>query len=194
MFGLARRALTALVLSMSPSRRPQSGFSYLWTLMLVGTLSVGMVVTSELYSVTLKRERERQLLFIGHEFREAIRSYYDFGVAGAKEYPQRVEDLLKDPRSARLVRHLRRIYQDPVSGTADWGYVRVGGRIVGVHSLSEAEPLKRDGFEPDDAAFSGAARYSDWVFAYPVDIVQVGKSRLQDGAARTPASMQPSAM
>jgi type II secretory pathway pseudopilin PulG len=179
---------------MNRCRSMQGGFSYMWTLMLIGVLSIGLVVTTDLYSVTLRREKERQLIFVGHEFRDAIRSYYEFGVAGSKEYPQRIEDLLKDPRSARLVRHLRRIYQDPISGSLDWGFVRVGGRVVGVHSLSETRPIKQDGFDVDDAAFAGADRISDWVFAYPPDAVFPNVRESGGDAALSPSDPQQRSM
>jgi hypothetical protein len=35
-----------------------------------------------------------------------------------------------------------------------------------VHSLSEAEPLKRAGFPLKYEEFKGAARYSEWRFMY----------------------------
>ena len=54
-----------------------------------------------------------------------------------------------------------------MTGREEWGVVRVGGRIVGVHSLSDARPLKQKNFEPDDALFDGRERYSEWIFAYP---------------------------
>lgn len=177
-------------LSMSLCRSTQSGFSYLWTLMLIGILSIGLAVATDIYSVTLRRDKERQLLFVGHEFRDAIRSYYEFGVAGSKEYPQRIEDLLEDRRSARLVRHLRKVYQDPMSGSYDWGLVRVGGRVVGVHSLSDAKPIKQGEFDVDDAAFAGADRISDWVFAYPPDLALPNGPESRGGAPGSPADPQ----
>ncbi len=35
------------------------------------------------------------------------------------------------------------------------------GGILGVYSLSEDKPFKSAGFKPRDAAFAGAAKYSD---------------------------------
>jgi hypothetical protein len=51
---------------------------------------------------------------------------------------------------------------------AEWGLVRTpdGNAILGVYSLSEEKPLKRALFEPADAAFEGALRYSEWKFVY----------------------------
>ena len=82
-------------------------------------------------------------------------------------YPLRLDDLVLDPRGLKPARHLRRLYLDPITGQADWGLVRAGGRIVGVYSLSMAQPLRQDGFDEDDASFKGASRYRDWVFLHP---------------------------
>ncbi len=41
-----------------------------------------------------------------------------------------------------------------------------GGIMGGVHSLSEATPLKQTDFAYADRAFEGATKYSDWLFAY----------------------------
>jgi hypothetical protein len=40
----------------------------------------------------------------------------------------------------------------------------VSGRIVGIHSLSTAMPIKQAGFEGDEQAFTGAQSYAEWIF------------------------------
>jgi hypothetical protein len=42
----------------------------------------------------------------------------------------------------------------------------VGGGVVGVHSLSEAQPLKSANFSGADREFEGKLHYSEWVFYY----------------------------
>jgi hypothetical protein len=42
----------------------------------------------------------------------------------------------------------------------------VGERIVGVHSLSDARPIKAANFEPEDAGLANAESYAEWVFTY----------------------------
>ncbi|MCY1541438.1 hypothetical protein D9M68_771320 [compost metagenome] len=82
--------------------------------------------------------------------------------------PMTLEDLLKDPRTPGLLRHLRKLYADPITGQAQWGLVRdAAGRIVGIHSLSERPPLKTHGFDAAHARFEQAQHYSDWVFGLP---------------------------
>ena len=61
-----------------------------------------------------------------------------------------------------------------------WG--AADGGIVGVHSLSENQPIKIAGFGVAGNSFDGAVKYSDWVFAYrgrqniPVQMRGVGSS------------------
>jgi len=77
------------------------------------------------------------------------------------------EDLVLDPRAPDVRRHLRRIYVDPITGKDGWGIVRApDGGIMGVHSLSDATPLKSASFAPADRSFEGMTRYSAWQFVY----------------------------
>jgi hypothetical protein len=65
------------------------------------------------------------------------------------------------------VRHLRRVYPDPITGKDEWGLVKsADGGFAGVYSLSEEAPLKTAGFALRDASFEGKARYADWQFTY----------------------------
>ena len=166
-----------------PARR-QGGFAFLFTLLLVALLGLGLVVASDLESTLARRERETALLQIGHEFRQAL-ARYAIGRPGvaAGAYPLRLEDLVLDPRGLKPVRHLRRLYADPITGQADWGLIRAGGRIVGVYSLSVAQPMRQDSFDEEDANFKGALRYRDWVFLHPAS-----RSLLPAGAAAAAAS------
>ncbi|NRR32266.1 type II secretion system protein [Oxalobacteraceae bacterium] len=178
--------------SFGPHR--SAGFAYLWTLMLVAFMGVGLVIGSELYATSARRERERELLFIGHEFRNAIASYYTAPGAGpVNQYPLTLEDLLKDPRFPGTRRHLRRLYFDPSTGKAEWGLIRQQGRIVGVHPLSEKQPLKQDNFDENDAALRKKPRYADWLFTYPADLFtpQPDGKTLSTGAQPVPGAAPP---
>jgi type II secretory pathway pseudopilin PulG len=148
-----------------------AGFTYLWMLFAVAFIGVTMLLTAELWSTTVKRERERELIFVGRQFRDAIGRYYEATPGAAKQYPASLEDLLKDPRAPDVRRHLRRIVQDPMSRSKDWGILRIGGRIVGIHSLSEETPLKNAGFSLSEANFQGREKYSEWIFTYPPDLM-----------------------
>lgn len=115
----------------------QRGFSYLLLLFAVAALGIASAGSALMWSTLSQTERERELLFIGGEFSRALQRYYDASPTEPRTYPTRLEDLLEDKRQAVTLRHLRKIYVDPVTGKADWGLVRVGGQIRAIHSLSE---------------------------------------------------------
>jgi len=146
--------------------RSQRGVGYVGLLLLVALLAIFAGAAADVYLQARQRSRENELLWIGEQFRRAIRSYHDAGPGGSKVYPQRLEDLLRDPRFPGVRRHLRRIYPDPMTGRPDWEPILAPqGGIVGVRSRSLERPLKQDGFRPRDAGFEGATRYSDWEFS-----------------------------
>lgn len=153
-------------------RSPQHGFSYLWVLLLVAFMGLGLTVGVEIDSTAVQRDREKELLSIGRQFRTALGRYHETQmVAGRRDYPNTLDDLLKDNRVPGIRRHLRKIFVDPMTGKAEWGLVKVGGRIVGVHSLSGRVPVKQDGFEAEEMSFRGKRKYAEWVFAYPSDLM-----------------------
>lgn len=169
----------------------QGGFALVAVLVLVAVLGLWMGAAAQIESTTTLRSREAELLAIGREMRAAIGRYHDLQAAGrTKEYPARLEDLLQDTRTAGMVRHLRSVRTDPMTGRAEWGLVRVAGRIVGVHSLSEGRPLKVSGFDGDDAGFANQERYSDWKFVHAAAVVAAppgaGASASTAASAPTP--------
>lgn len=136
-------------------------------LIIVGIMGAGLAAYGELASHAAQREKEQELLFVGDQFRQAIRAYYERTPGAVKRYPQKLEHLLEDKRHPMPQRHLRRLYADPVTGGKQWGLLQAPeGGIMGVHSLSQAEPIKSAGFAAPYSAFEGAARYSDWQFGY----------------------------
>lgn len=160
--------------------RREAGFSYLWVLMLIAFMGLGLTATVAIDSTTVQRDREKELLSIGRQFRTAIGRYYETQLAGGKrEYPASLEDLLQDNRVPGIRRHLRQVFVDPMTGKADWGLVKVGGRIVGVHSLSERMPIKQAGFEAEDMNLQGKQKHAEWVFSYPFDLTLQSKEDMK---------------
>jgi type II secretory pathway pseudopilin PulG len=145
----------------------QGGFTYLALLIAVAVGGAVLASIGELTSHAQQREKESELLFVGQQYREAIRAYYERSPGGAKRYPKKLEDLLADSRYPTAQGYLRRPYPDPITGKPDWGLVEApGGGIMGVYSPSEAPPIKTGGFSKRDESFSDAARYADWKFFY----------------------------
>lgn len=172
----------------------QAGFTYLWVLLLIAFMGVGLTVAADIDSTTARRDREKELLAIGRQFQVALARYHQAGMprmavpegaagvadpaaapavtgvtGGIREYPASLDDLVQDRRVPGIRRHLRKVFVDPMTGKAEWGLVMVGGRIVGVHSLSDATPIKQDGFAPDQAHLRGKQKYSEWLFGSPHD-------------------------
>jgi type II secretory pathway pseudopilin PulG len=164
--------------------RFQTGFTYLAVLALVAMLGAVAGVTAEVWHTVMQREKERQLLFVGQQFRLAIERYYQAGVGGNRHYPASLDDLIKDPRFPDTRRYLRRIWIDPITVKDDWGLVRGSdGGIVGVYSPSQEKPIKVANFTQEEGAFDGLEHYSEWVFsALPAS--QGGAATADQGAAQ----------
>jgi type II secretory pathway pseudopilin PulG len=146
-------------------RREQGGFTYLTVLFIVAILGGGLALVGQMWQTVAKREKEAELLFIGHQYRKAIERYFLSGPQ--RQYPRTLEELLKDPRRPGAERYLRKLYPDPVSGRTEWGLVKApDGGILGVHSLSTDKPLKLAGFKLRDAGFERAQTYADWKFIH----------------------------
>jgi type II secretory pathway pseudopilin PulG len=142
----------------------QRGFTYFTVLFMVALMAGGLALVGEAWHTSAVREREAELLHAGNEYRKAIERYY---LSGPRQYPKSLADLVRDPRQPGTVRHLRRLYPDPVTGSEEWGLVKsADGGVAGVYSLSEAAPLKISGFGARDAAFEGKTKYSDWQFVF----------------------------
>jgi type II secretory pathway pseudopilin PulG len=158
-------------------RSTSLGFTYLGVLIVVMVMGTALAATGVLWSSTAQREKERELLFVGDQFRQAIESYYRRS-PGASVYPKSLGELVDDKRFPMPQHHLRRIYPDPVTGSADWGVVEApGGGIMGVHSRSEAAPIKSGNFRLADADFEGRKKYSDWQFVYAPKIPAAAAGR-----------------
>lgn len=146
---------------------PQAGVTYIGLLFAIAILGVGLAAAGTVWHTMSQRNKEAELLWVGHQYREAIKQYY-YASPGASGYPTSLNDLLKDPRQLGIRRYLRKIYVDPITGTTDWGLVKTPDqqRITGVYSLSEAEPIKSANFDEADKDFEGKSSYQEWKFVF----------------------------
>lgn len=147
--------------------RGQGGFTYLGLLAFIAFLGILSAASVTAGAAFQRQGQEAELLFIGEQLRNALKSYYEATPAGQRPYPGRMEDLLEDKRRTGTVRHLRRIYVDPLTGQDRWGIIAApGGGIAGVFSLSEARPFKQSGFPAGLSNFDNKEKYSEWVFTW----------------------------
>lgn len=130
---------------MLPQR--ESGFTLLGLLFLMMVLGIALAAVGTVWETAARREKEAELLFVGDQYRRALESYYRATPGQAKRYPASLSDLVKDNRFPNAVRHLRRLYRDPMTQGEQWGEVKEGNEIVGVYSLSMGIPLKQGGLQ-----------------------------------------------
>jgi type II secretory pathway pseudopilin PulG len=170
---------------------PVRGYALIAALILLVVASLAASAAVYRSSLDARREREDELLFAGGQIRAALVSYRNATPAGvAQQYPKSFDDLLLDPRFPFTVRHLRRLYADPMTGAPDWVLERMQERIVGVHSRSTQVPLRHAGFDADDAAFARANRYADWRFMAAAGAVSDPSSAPPASASASPFGSQ----
>lgn len=118
-------------------------------------------------SVIMQREREKELIFRGLQYRDAIERWSKKNRAPLKD----LKDLVQPTVSANIERSkdrlLRKLYTDPITG----GEFKVlldpnTKEIYGVASPSNKKPFKADNFPEVIKEFKGKKKYSEWEFVY----------------------------
>lgn len=169
-----------------PAHR-QHGFTYLGLIILVAILGLVGAAGLKMGSLLQRQAAEQELLDIGAQFSEALYSYAAATPPGQPQQPPSLAALLRDPRTPQLRRHLRKLFVDPITGRAEWGLLYQPGSngIIGVHSLSQAAPLKVGNFDARFAGFEGKAHLSEWQF------MMLAQSAPPGSAAASPAIAEP---
>ena len=124
----------------------QAGFTYLWVLVAVAIIGVGLAATAEVWMTSSRRGKLVQADWAGAQYAQAIGSYYQFSAGSAKAYPESIEALLEDRRNVITRRHLRSAYRNPFAIDGQWELVRGGdSRIRGVRLVlpEGLEPRER---------------------------------------------------
>lgn len=160
-----------MVARCSSHLRIDRGFTYIGLLIVVAVVALAATASVQLGAIVHRRMAEEELLFVGKQYKQAIRSYFEAAPPGTDAVaPGRLEDLLRDPRFPGVRRHLRQLYADPLTGKNDWVLIRTLDKhgILGIHSRSREAPIRRDNFPEEFFHFKGKERYADWVFVYGV--------------------------
>ena len=144
----------------------EDGFTYVGLVIFVAILGLVGAATLKVDSLLRRAAAEQELLEIGAEYSEALRSYAAATPRGYPTAPPTLQDLLKDPRFPGTRRHLRKIYVDPVTGRQEWGIVYQGDQVgvLAVYSLSQAQPLKLANFDARFQNFENKEHLSEWKF------------------------------
>lgn len=155
------------------TRKPtarQSGLVLLAVLIFLLLTTLGTSAMVELQRTHSQRAKETELLFVGDQYRRAIKSYYSSVPSGkSQSLPRSLDDLLEDKRFPMPVRHLRRLYPDPMTGETDWVIVQGAGGILGVHSRSTQSAFKKRDFPIQYRDFQDKGTYAEWVFLASVN-------------------------
>ena len=145
----------------------QQGVILLGVLVAVVVLGLLSTIVVMGWKTQTQKSKEQELLWRGNQYRRAIESYYTFAQQGDQvSLPSRLDNLIRDQRSVTTVKHLRRLYVDPMTGK-DWQTIKnTSGKIIGVKSGSSLEPFKKKGFCEENKAFAGKNKYSEWHFVF----------------------------
>ena len=175
------------------SRMRNAGFTYLGLMILIVIIGITSATTLQLGSIMQRRAAEEELLFIGKEFSNAFASYATATPAGQSTTPQSLQDLLQDPRYPNVRRHLRKFYADPITGKQEWGLIASieGTGIMGIYSLSDAQPIKVANFDPQYPDFEGKAHYSEWKFLASIPAAPIAQPVATPPAATAPNTPAP---
>lgn len=153
-------------ISNSYQARRRTGFAYVSLLVIISIIGIHVAAGLKLGAVTHRRDAELQLLEVGNQYRIALLSYAVATPTGQSPNPPTLQSLLRDPRFPGVVRHLRKIYADPITGDYDWQLVMTPDHsgIIGIHSRSAQHPIKIGNFDPEFQNFARKTSYQDWIF------------------------------
>jgi type II secretory pathway pseudopilin PulG len=128
-----------------PAALPRErGFTYLGLLIAVALMGISLAVASEVWTKVAERQKMAQLEWVMDQYVKAIESYYYANTGSVHYYPEKMEDLLEDKRDLGVVRHLRRLYVNPMTGLNDWSLVPApAGGIKGVEVALPNKNVKR---------------------------------------------------
>jgi type II secretory pathway pseudopilin PulG len=149
--------------------RSEAGFTYIAALVMVVIIGIMLGAISQSVTVIMKREREKELIFRGLQYRDAIERWSKKGVP-LKDLKDLVEPTVSSNVSASKDRLLRKLYSDPMTADGKWKTLPsppdpIQG-IYGVASSSSEEPFKQGNFPEVIKNFEGKKKYSDWEFIY----------------------------
>lgn len=141
------------------------GFTLPGLLVMLAVMAMGLQAAASVWSQRLQREREQRLIDIGSRYALALERYRAASPGGLKRYPSSLDELLLDRRFVGTVRHLRRLYDDPMQPGQPWMAVRnADGEIVGVHSTSTKAPVATAARDLRGEPLPPARSYAQWVF------------------------------
>ena len=165
MKGAKMKTLTSTVGKARAYCQEETGYTLPALLIFLTALSLMATIAQTRATYVKRSELEKELLFRGQSYIQAIERYYH-AKEDDKRYPPNLEALLLDPRFGERKKYLRRLYKDPITNE-DWRliYASTGG-IMGVVSKNTKTALKTANFPLSLSTFKGKQTYAEWRFEY----------------------------
>jgi type II secretory pathway pseudopilin PulG len=143
----------------------ERGFTLLGLLAAVTVTLLAVQSAVTVWSHVQQRERERDLIRIGSAYALALERYQQLSPGNLKQFPQDLNALARDTRFVGTMRHLRRVYDDPMRPGQPWQILRdAQGRIVGVFSGSDKRPVAEGAADLRGVPLPPGPTYAQWVF------------------------------
>ncbi len=131
-----------------------------WIALLVVAFAIALLLGTSGFQTYWSKER--RLIAAGNEIVAALKAYRDASPGTAKEFPNQLADLMRDPRMLADKGYLATLPVDPIAQKQEWGAVRnKNNQVIGVHSLSNDSPTLFATF----VSLRGGEKYSGWTFA-----------------------------
>jgi len=145
------------------------GFTYIAALFMVVVMGIMLGAAGQSMRVIMQREKEKELIFRGLQYRDAIERWSKKGVP-LKDLKDLVEPTVSSNIDRSKDRLLRKLYKDPMTADGKWQTLPnppdpVQG-IYGVASTSNDEPFKQGNFPEVIKNFEGKKKYSEWEFIF----------------------------
>ena len=115
-------------------RRTERGFALLFILLIAAGIAIAMYAELPRVAFETQRNREELLVERGEQYQRAIGLF----VKKFQRYPAKIEDL----ENTNNLRFLRRRYADPMTGKAEWRFIKVGPGGILLDSLVKKNPLQ----------------------------------------------------
>lgn len=104
----------------------EHGVIFIWVLVSLFVLAVLLMAAAQPASIIMHREREKELVFRGQEYTEAIRRYM---MENHGTFPTHLKDLMK-PGGPKRIRYIRHLYSNPFARDGKWGLLAPGTTLV----------------------------------------------------------------
>ena len=172
--------------------RSSDGFTYIAALFMVVIMGIMLGAVGQSMRVIIQREKEKELIFRGLQYRDAIERWSKKGVP-LRDLKDLVEPTVSSNIDRSKDRLLRKLYKDPMTGDGKWKTLPnppdpIQG-IYGVASNSNDEPFKQGNFPEIIKNFEGKKKYSEWEFIYK-KAPGVGPGTATPGTATQPGAQK----